>query len=131
MSLLKRNRVLFGIVALVLLAIGLWSSYQYVFSAPKTTSQITATYRGKAKEFNYLVTENLSQWTGKVIQLTGTVTEINDDGILLNGTIYCQFESKAHLQPITKNQRIVIKGKFVGFDELLMETKLNQCIIIQ
>lgn len=131
MSLLKRNRVLFGIIVIVLLAMALWASYQYVFSAPETTKQITETFKGEAKEFSYLVTENSTQWTGKVIQLTGTVTEINDAGILLNETIYCQFENEAHIQHITKNQRLVIKGKFVGFDELLMEIKLNQCIIIQ
>jgi hypothetical protein len=131
MSLLKKNRLAFSIGVLTLLAIGVWLSYHYVFAAPKTTNQITATYIGEAKEFNYLVTENLSNWTNKVIQLTGTVTQVNDNGVLLNRTIYCQFENKAHLQSITKNQQIVIKGKFVGFDELLMETKLNQCIIIQ
>jgi hypothetical protein len=32
---------------------------------------------------------------------------------------------------IVVNKEVVIKGKVVGFDELLMEIKLNQCTIIQ
>ncbi len=131
MSLLKKNKGAFSIALLAIIAIGLWTSYQYVFAAPAKTNEITATYTGAADEFKYLVTENPASWSQKIVQLKGTVTAINEEGILLNGTIYCQFENKQNLQSISKNQSVVIKGKYVGFDELLMEIKINQCIIIQ
>jgi len=38
---------------------------------------------------------------------------------------------KIQTYPQLLNKEVVIKGKVVGFDELLMEIKLNQCIIIQ
>jgi UDP-N-acetylglucosamine transferase subunit ALG13 len=97
----------------------------------KKVVAIIPEYSGNANEFNYLVTDNLSHWISKVVQITGKVTQVNEDGILLNGTIYCQFENKKDIQSIIENQNIVVKGKLVGFDELLMEIKLNQCIIIQ
>ena len=113
------------------MSISIISIYQYISLAPKKVVAIIPEYSGNANEFNYLVTDNLSHWISKVVQITGKATQVTQDGILLNGSIYCQFENSQDIQSITKNQNIVIKGKLVGFDELLMETKLNQCIIIQ
>ncbi len=131
MSLLKKNKTVFIIISIVILSVGVISVYQYISCSPKKTVEIAPVYTGNANEFNYLVTDNLSHWISKIVQITGKVTQVNEDGILLNGTIYCQFEDIHDLQSITENQNIVIKGKLVGFDELLMEIKLNQCIIIQ
>ena len=131
MSLLKKNKTVFIIISIVILSVGIISVYQYIYRSPKKTVEIAPDYKGNANEFNYLVTDNLSHWIRKIVQITGKVTQVNEDGILLNGTIYCQFEDIHDLQSITENQNIVIKGKLVGFDELLMEIKLNQCIIIQ
>ena len=131
MNLLKKNKTVFIIISIVILSVGVISVYQYISSSPKKTVEIAPVYTGNANEFNYLVTDNLSHWISKIVQITGKVTQVNEDGILLNGTIYCQFEDIHDLQSITENQNIVVKGKLVGFDELLMEIKLNQCIIIQ
>ena len=131
MNLLKKNKTVFIIISIVILSVGVISVYQYISCSPKKTVEIAPVYTGNANEFNYLVTDNLSHWISKIVQITGKVTQVNEDGILLNGTIYCQFEDIHDLQSITENQNIVVKGKLVGFDELLMEIKLNQCIIIQ
>ncbi len=131
MKLLKKNKTIFIIISIVILSVGIISVYQYISRSPKKTVEIAPEYTGNANEFNYLVTDSLPHWINKVVQITGKVTQVNEDGILLNSTIYCQFENIQDTQSITKNQGIVIKGKLVGFDELLMEIKLNQCIIIQ
>ena len=131
MSLLKKNKLVFIFTVMALLAIGVGYGYQYIFMSPKKVVEITPEFTADANEFNSLIDENLPSWIGKVVQISGKATQISQDGILLNGSIYCQFENSQDIQSITKNQNIVIKGKLVGFDELLMETKLNQCIIIQ
>ena len=126
MNLLKKNKTL---VIFILLGIGLWSAYQYVFAAPLTTSEITATYQGEAEDFKQLVQNDFNEWHNKVIQIKGTITAIQEEGILLNQDIYCQFDDK--LINIAENEVITLKGRVIGFDELLEEIKLNQCIIIQ
>lgn len=129
MSSLKKNKNVFLIVLTIILMTGVFSVYSYISLAPKKIIEIQPEYTGSAYEFNYLVADNLSKWTGKVVQINGKVSTITHDGILLNGTIYCQFENVNDIKSITSNQNIIIKGKLVGFDELLMEIKLNQCII--
>jgi len=126
MNLLKKNKT---VVLLILLGIGLWSAYQYVFAAPLTTNEITAAYQGEAADFKQLIQSDFDQWHNKVIQIRGTITAIQEDGILLNQDIYCQFDDK--LTNAAENEVITLKGRVIGFDELLEEIKLNQCIVIQ
>ena len=129
MSLLKKNKVVFISSAMMVLTVGTGYVYQYISMSPKDVVEITPEYVGDATEFNFLVTDNLSYWTGKVVQIDGKVTELTEYGVVMNGTIFCQFENGDDLQSIVENQQINIKGKLVGFDEILMEIKLNQCIL--
>lgn len=115
--------------AMMVLTVGAVYVYQYISMSPKDVVEITPEYVGDATEFNFLVTDNLSYWTGKVVQIDGKVTELTEYGVVINGTIFCQFENGDDLQSIVENQQINIKGKLVGFDEILMEIKLNQCIL--
>lgn len=126
MNSLKRNKT---IVIVLILGIGLWTSYQYVFAKPLTMDKISAVYQGEAVDFKRLIQTDFTQWHNKVIQITGTITGIQEEGILLNQDIYCQFDDK--LISAAKNAAITVKGRVIGFDELLEEIKLSQCIIIQ
>ena len=129
MSLLKKNKTAFIFAALMMLGIGLWSAYQYLFAAPLSTNEIATEYQGSAEDFYQLLQTDFEQWHNKIVQISGTITEINGEGILLNHKIYCQFEDK--LTNAAENDVITLKGRVIGYDELLEETKLNQCIIIQ
>lgn len=117
------------VLGVVLITIVGFSTYGYLFSAPTKPADTNPKFMGQAQEFSYIVTDDLAFWVNKVVQLTGEVSEVTEDGILINGTIYCQFDDQTILKTIIKNQRLTIKGKMVGFDELLMEIKLSQCII--
>ena len=125
----KKNKALLIIVGAILLTAIVFGGSKYLFSAPTKAGDTTPEFIGQAQEFSYLVTHDLSFWVNKVVQLTGQVSEVTEDGILINGTIYCQFDNPVKLKTIAKNQSLTIKGKMVGFDELLMEIKLSQCII--
>lgn len=117
------------VVGVVLITIIGFSTYDYLFSAPTKPADANPEFIGPAQEFSFLVTDDLAFWINKVVELTGEVSEVTDDGILINGTIYCQLDDQTVLKTISKNQPLTIRGKMVGFDELLMEIKLSQCII--
>lgn len=129
MNLLKKNKTAFLFAALMLLGIGLWSAYQYLFAAPLSTNEMAAEYQGSAEDFKQLLQGDFEKWNNKIVQISGTITEINEDGILLNHDVYCQLEEK--LIKAAENDIITLKGRVIGYDELLEEIKLNQCIIIQ
>lgn len=129
MNLSKKNKTLVIVAIVGLLGIGAWTIYHYVFSAPLSTNEIAVEYQGTVEEFKQLLQSDFEKWHNKIVQISGTITEINEQGVLLNHDVYCQFEDK----PINaaENDIITLKGRVIGYDELLEETKLNQCIIIQ
>ena len=129
MNLLKKYKTAFIFGALMMLGIGLWSAYQYLFAAPLSTNEIAAEYQGSAEDFKHLLQSDFEKWHNKIVQISGTITEINEEGILLNHDVYCQFEDKQI--NVVEDDVITLKGRVIGYDELLEETKLNQCIIIQ
>ncbi|MGA0283101.1 MAG: hypothetical protein ACO3M5_00175 [Saprospiraceae bacterium] len=129
MNLLKKNREIVILGAIMLLSIGLLLGYRYLFAAPLTTIEITAEYQGSAEYFYQLLQTDYEQWHNKIVQISGIITEINEEGILLNHNIYCQLDEK--LTNMAEYDLITLKGRVIGYDELLEETKLNQCIIIQ
>ena len=129
MSLLRKSNIILTISLIIILSLIIRNTYNYVFASSKEVTEISPEFKGYAYEFNYKVTDNISEWIGKVVQISGFITEVNNDGIILNESIYCQLDKRSINKEKT-NESVIIKGVFVGFDELLMEMKINQCIIL-
>jgi hypothetical protein len=129
MSLLRKSKIILTISLIIISSLIIRYTYNYVFASSKEVTEIIPEFKGHAYEFNYQVTDNISEWIGKVVQISGFITEVNNDGIILNESIYCQLDKRSINEEKT-NESVIIKGVFVGFDELLMEMKINQCIIL-
>ena len=129
MSLLRKSKIILTISLIIISSLIIRYTYNYVFASSKEVTEISPEFKGYAYEFNYQVTDNISEWIGKVVQISGFITEVNNDGIILNESIYCQLDKRSINKEKT-NESVIIKGVFVGFDELLMEMKINQCIIL-
>ena len=126
MSLSKKNKT-FLIVFISISIVG-YGAYQYVYQKHDSIERLTPTYQGNSEIFKNNVETNAAKWQGKIVEITGNVTAKDASGILLAETIYCQFKE------VTKtriNTTITIKGRVIGYDDLLEEIKLDQCIIIQ
>ena len=123
----------YSIIFLVGLILFLIASYQYVMkSGGRNLQTETASFSITATELTSEFSKNVAvaskKYTEKAIQIKGLVTDMSNNQVILNGTVICQFEKK----PIIKSgQTIIIKGRFVGFDDLLGELKLDQCYLIQ
>ena len=128
---MKKNKIIISFLFSVLIGIGVHTIYSYIYSAPAKASDIVPFFKGDANEFKYILTQDLKYWNDKVVQIQGKITYVDEYGILLNKNIFCQFDQNIDIPSKFLNKNIVIKGRVVGFDELLMEIKLNQCIIIQ
>ena len=128
---MKKSKLIF-IVTLFVLCISLgWYINMLLTAKPQKASDIEAKYNGSAEAFSNLADKNIAIWFQEVIEIEGNITSIEKDGIIINSNIYCQFENPLLLEDLKGNMLINIKGKMIGFDELLMEIKLNQCIIIK
>ena len=59
--------------------------------------------------------------------ISGIVTAVSDSIVTVDNTIICNFKTPD--TTIKKEQAISVKGRLVGFDDLMGELKLDQCTI--
>ena len=64
----------------------------------------------------------------KTIEITGRITDVTKSDLTLNNMVFCQFSEN---QLVELNSNITVKGRCIGYDDLLEQLKLDQCIIIK
>lgn len=67
------------------------------------------------------------QYLDQTIEVYGRVTEINMNFLTLDDKIYCKFDDNT--PKISLNTNLKVKGRCIGFDELLELIKLDQCTL--
>lgn len=125
----KKNKLLL-LIPVLLIAIATLA-YSMMYKPHKTTEEQDAVFTGAVGDFQNQLNMDAQKWQNAIVELNGPVTEIDGKGVMLNGNSYCQFSEPAQLSGIQQNQQIKIKGRFIGYDELLEEIKLDQCILVK
>lgn len=127
MSLSKRSKILIAILVIGL--VGGFVAYKIIYKPHPVIENQKAAFVGVADAFKKDVVAQQAKWLNGIVELEGDVTEVDDKGLLLSESIYCQFKNPESLQGIKKGKSIRIKGRFIGYDDLLEEVKLDQCIV--
>ncbi|CAL2080231.1 hypothetical protein [Tenacibaculum sp. 190524A05c] len=122
---LKKNKVITIVVSLLTIS---FFVYRYTFRTNESIEDISPNYLGTSIDFTSLATTNFDSWNTKVVQLTGEITALDKNGFTLNNKLFCQLKNEDDSSGIKANQTITIKGRVIGYDDLLEELKLNECI---
>lgn len=116
-------------VILILIVLG-GLGYNYIFRAPLKISDANSEFTVDADQFSKEFTDNLNEaekkYLNKIVSIEGTISEIENESITLNNTVYCKFDMAIQFD---KYEKIKVKGKCIGYDELFEVIKLDQCIV--
>ncbi len=126
MNWLKRNKLL---VVVIILIAGGYSVYNYAYKPHKTIEELAIDFNGNSKYFLQKASQNFANWNTKIVEISGEITAKDKNGFTLNNQIYCQLKNIENNSSIKENQNIKIKGRVIGYDDLLDELKLEQCIL--
>ncbi|GAA4933643.1 hypothetical protein GCM10023314_02650 [Algibacter agarivorans] len=119
-------------IILFFLLITGFTLYKYFYQdhrdiqAEKANFIVTST--SMATEFSINMLEAESKYIDKTIEISGKVSEINNHDLTLDETIFCQFKENIK-KSIKLDSKIKIKGRVIGYDDLLEQVKLDQCSI--
>jgi len=127
MSLLKKNKLILTFL-FVLGMIG-FAFYTLTMEPPTSIENRKVDFTGSADELLLKITDHTEEWQDKIVVVSGEVTSSDDKGIMLSRKIYCQLKQVTDLQKINPSNNISLKGRIIGYDDLLEELKLDQCII--
>lgn len=125
MSLLKKYKLALIIVCLLLVGGFVLTSYVYQNEEPMSEKSIS--FKGNVSGF---IKASLNE--SSVVVLKARVTSVRLGGVQLERVVSIQYNENENLnfKNINVGDVIVIKGGYLGYDDLLEEYKLINCIIL-
>lgn len=119
------------IISIILLIVVFGYSYLYQDhrDIQSETSVFTVSSKSIFEEFQINSDDSESKYLDKTITVTGTISQIENQTLVVDDVVFCQFKNKISTS-LQELENITIKGRFLGYDDLLEEIKLDQCHII-
>ena len=128
---MKKSRI----IALFLLLVVIFgvATYNYVMrGGARDLSEEVTNFSVSSKVLADAFTKNTklanSKYLDKAVAVSGIVTAATANEITLDHSVVCRL--KESNSSIKVNQAITIKGRVVGYDDLMEEIKLDQCFSI-
>ena len=122
------------LLTLLLLAILASCGYYYVMhgGARDLASEETAfTVSSKSitDEFTTNVDLSNKKYLEKAVAIKGKITSISGLEVIVDNNIICTLKEMD--SSVKKEDEVTVKGRVVGFDDLMSELKLDQCFILK
>lgn len=120
------------IIILVFLIIAVLFGYNYIYQDHRDigseVAKFEVTTEDIASSFSDNVTVAETTYLNTTIEVSGKVSEYNNNSITLDDKVFCKFTDNIK-HNIESNTEIKIKGRVIGYDDLLEQVKLDQCTI--
>jgi hypothetical protein len=118
------------LLAVLFLMMGSYFAYNYLYkdhrdiTTESSQLEIAAPYLLERFKSN-----DAEELLNSTITVVGMITQIESAAITLDSNVFCSFNSE--LKNLKINDRVSIKGRCIGYDDLLEIVKLDQCILIK
>lgn len=124
-----KKRAIFILVLGIILVVG----YNYIYKDHRViedeTPDFIVTSNSIFQEFSQNQKASEIKYLDKTIEVNGVVMELNDYDLTLDNKIFCKFITS--VRTINLNDEIKLKGRCIGYDDLLEQVKLDQCNLIE
>jgi tRNA_anti-like len=124
-----RKWVIILILILVLAFVGYNCLYQDHRDINKEQPEYIVTSASINDEFLKNSVSSEKKYQDKTIIVSGIISELNQNSVTLDGKVFCQF-TKIINRFVKINTKIKIKGRFIGYDDLIEQVRLDQCSLI-
>lgn len=125
---MKKKRLF--LILILLVVIGGFMVYNYMYQDHRDiqseTSQLEITAPYLLERFK---TDDGASLLNKTITVTGTITSVEEGAVTLNESVYASFSEE--IPELRANNKVAIKGRCIGYDELFGIVKLDQCTLIK
>ncbi|WP_300567577.1 hypothetical protein [Flavobacterium sp.] len=124
------------ILILLLFLILVWVGYSYIYKEHRNisteNSMKISSVENIFNEFKQDENKANKRYLDKVIQVKGKVTQVDSiqKTITIDEKLFSSFQ-KVDFESCKLNSTLVIKGRFIGYDDLLEELKMDNCVIIE
>ena len=123
------RKYLYLIILILLVIIG----YNYLYKNHRDITiekpEFVLSSTSLMSEFSNNPSEAQLKYLNKTIEVSGIVSEVNQNNLTLTEQVFCQFSENTNSS--TKVDSVIkVKGRLIGYDDLLEQVKLDHCIIL-
>lgn len=125
------KRIFFILLTFIaIVAVGFFTARYYAYNAGKRDIQSEETAfavssKAIVTEFTSNTTASNKKYLEKPVAISGIITSVNGKEVILDNSVNCSLLTVT--DSIKKDQKVTIKGRVVGYDDLLGEVRLDQC----
>jgi len=123
-----KKKVVLAIVIFILLFIG----YKYIYHEHREISNETEAFNDRALVLKKNFHENLevsnSKYLNKTVVVYGEISEVETNAVMINDNVYCVFDK--NINELFIGKQIKVKGRCLGYDELLEVVKIDQSVVL-
>jgi hypothetical protein len=129
---LKKKLLIFAF----LLATGATIIYFYMYKEHRNIATETADYTITVPDLQkeFLINDNVAyqKYQDKTIQIIGTISSTDDTNktIIVDDKLLATFLDKLS-EDLVVGKQITIKGRFLGYDDLVEEFKIDQATVVE
>lgn len=127
MSWLKSKKI--WILVMLLSALAAYGVLSYMYKPHAQIEDQKITFTGDAASLIKEASSNETAIINSIVAIEGKVSGKAADGFTVSGSIFCQPKDNAILSQVAEGKSIKVKGRFIGYDDLLEEVKLDQVIL--
>ncbi|WP_191858305.1 OB-fold protein [Hanstruepera ponticola] len=121
-----------SIIISILILLGVFG-YNYLYQDHRDIQTEKSIYKVSSQnlieEFQINSDDSESKYLDKTITVFGYISHVDVHSVVIDNVVFCQFEERLNPK-LKESNNITIKGRFLGYDDLLEEIKLDQCHII-
>ena len=120
------------IVILILVVVTGYFAFDYIMhggvrNVQSEKSAYVVKSKDIAKEFSTNADEATKKYLNKPIEISGAISNIKDSIVSIDETILCKMKDLNNVSKDLKS--VTVKGRVVGFDDLMGELKLDDCVL--
>ncbi|WP_417939702.1 OB-fold protein [Flavobacterium sp. RS13.1] len=120
------------LATLAITALGAFGYYYVWYGGARNVSAEEAAFSVSSKniiaEFDSDIEKSNTKYLEKAIAIKGTVSKTSPKQIIIDHTIVCDLKESD--PAIKEGQPLTLKGRVVGYDDLMGELKLDQCSVV-
>jgi len=103
--------------------------YEYAMGPPTAIEDKEVNFSGTSDRFLVVFLKDPKRWENKAVSISGKILGLEGPGLTLSPGVYCQFKEGLIENRLIVGQSLRLKGRVIGYDDLLEELKLDQCIV--
>ena len=108
-------------------------SYKYIYQNHRDISteeaKFVVTSINISSQFSNNISASEKKYLNKTIEVTGIISEIDSKYLTIDDAVFCQFSQNIN-SSIKVDMEIKVKGRLIGYDDLLEQVKLDNCTIL-